>query len=255
MTTTTTYLYKRSSNIKYWKDYLSRNLTSDEMEILSAVKEEHMLNEEINRIYNHAKKDNLYIPQLTQFSGNCLFESFEILGLCENHKLFRTGLAQLLVILKNVPNFLPGIETPLGELWQDYSEIDRVICSKTKKIYIYNYDAMCVDLSISTNWTRLNTELLMRIMCVLLNINIIIYRHDGHITNINESPNEDTLNIHLGQTGDTSQSHDAGFHYFPLKKIASNEEFPPCKTYTDDLSKFHTWARSMAKSLGRVGTT
>jgi hypothetical protein len=247
-----TYLYKRTVEPKYWQEYLSRKLTNEEKFILSAAKREQQLNREIEKIYERAKLDGLYIPALTKFEGNCLFESFQIVGLCEDFNLFRVGLAQLLLILKNVPNFLPGFEEPLGDIFPNFIEIDLVKCAKTGRVYRYNYDAMCVDLAQNTSWIRNNTELMMRIICVILNINIVIYHVNGHITNVNTNPNENTLNVYIGQLGDPSQKNDAGYHFFPLKKVAEGEEVPKCITYTSDLTDYHKWARAMAKSLGKV---
>lgn len=247
-----TYLYKRTVEPKYWQDYLSRKLTNEEKFILAAVKKEQVLNKDIERIYERAKLDGLYISGLTKLDGNCLFESFRILGFCEDSKLFRIGLAQLLLILKNVPNFLPGFSESMGDIFPNFTEVSRVKCAKTGRVYVYDYDAMCVDLAKDTNYTRLNTELLMRIICVLLNINIVVYHTNGSVTNINENPNENTLNVYLGQTGDSTQRNENGFHYVPLKMAETGEEFPKCLTYTEDLTDYHKWARTMAKSLGKI---
>lgn len=253
------YMYKRTVDPVYWQNYMSRKLTNAEKFLLASVKQEQNLNKNIEKIYQRAKLDGLYIPELTPLDGNCLFESFRILGLCENSKIFRAGLAQLLLILKNIPNFLPGFEEPLGELFVNFNEIERVKCSKTGRIYKYDYDAMCVDLSKDTNWTRLNTELIMRIMCVLLNINIRIYNQNGHITNVNENPNENTVNICLGQIGarqkeeETSKTQsDSGFHFVPLKQAEEGKDFPKCVTYIDCLTEYHEWARTIARSLGKI---
>jgi hypothetical protein len=248
-----TYLYKRTVEPKYWQDYLSRKLVNEEKYILSAAKKEQLMNKEIEKLYEIAKNDGLYIPALTKLDGNCLFDSLRLLGLYEDTQIFRTGLSQLLLILKNVPNFLPGFTEPLGEIFPNYTEIERVKCAKTGRVYRYNYDAMCVDLSKDTNWTRLNTELIMRLLCVLLNLNIKIYHVNGHVTNTNESPNETTLDICLGQVGDASQKSDNGYHYIPLKRVEEDiTEFPKCLTYIEDLTEYHKWARSMAKSLGKI---
>lgn len=253
MASKVTYLYKRTVDPKYWQEYLSRKLTNEEKYILSAVKKEQEMNNEIQKLYEIGKNDGLYIPELSALDGNCLFDSLRILGLYEDSKLFRVGLAQLMLILKNVPNFLPGFSEPLGEIFPNFTEIERVRCSKTGKVYRYNYDAMCVDLSKDTNWTRLNTELIMRLLCVLLNLNIKIYHVNGHITNTNENPNEQTLTINLGQIGNSAQKTDNGYHYIPLKLHTNeSEEFPKCVTYKEDLAEYHKWARTMAKSLGKI---
>lgn len=247
-----TYLYKRTTDPKYWEGYLSRKLTNEEKFMLCSVKQEKMLNDDIVKIYERAKIDGLYIPALTKLDGNCLFDSFEILELCEDSKTFRIGIAQLLLIMKNIPNFLPGFSESIGEIFPHFTEIDKVRCKKTGKVYLYNYDAMCVDLSKDTTYTRLNTEMLMRTICVILNLNIVIYHPNGNVTNINENPNENTLNIYLGQVGDSTQKNENGFHYVPLKIAESNIEFPKCLMYMEDLTDYHKWARAMAKSLGKI---
>lgn len=247
------YLYKRTVEPGYWKSYLSRNLTNDEKFILSSAKSEQHTNKEIEMIYQYASAHGLYIPNLTSINGNCLFESFQYVGLCEDHKLFRTGIAQLLLILKNVPNFLPGFAEPLCQVFNNFKpEVDFVKCAKTGKVYKYDYDAMCVDLATDTSWTRVHTQLIMTILCVLLNINIVIYRSDGHITHTNDNVNENTMNIYLGHVRrlnkNTGQLED--FHYIPLKLREGTEQHQ-CLTYTTDLTEYHKWARAMCKSLGR----
>ena len=234
------FLYKRSVDPIYWQSYLSRKLTNDEKHLLFSTKQEQQLNDEILKIYNVAKNDGLYIPELTELDGNCLFESLRILNLYNDSQLFRIGFAQLLLILKNVHGVLPGFSESLDEIYQNFRDCNYVICSKTKKAYYYNYDAMCVDLAKNSTWTRFNTELLMRILCAILNINIIIYHHNGHITNINNHINEDTINIYLGQTGDATQKNDSGFHYIPLQKIhlLENQEFPKCPAYKENLVEY-----------------
>jgi hypothetical protein len=254
MTELTKYLYKRTVDPVYWQKYLSRKLTTEEKFILSDSKSEQKINNEIKEIYARAQQDGLYIPVLTDMKGNCLFESLQILGLFEDFNLFRSGLAQILLILKNVPDFLPNIHEPLGEMFPNFNEVEFVKCGKTKKLYKYNYDAMCVDLAKDTNWTRLNTEMILRIICVLLNINVVIYHFKNKnapddlnpITrNLNLNPNEDTLTFHLGQTDDE-------FHYFPLKREENLESRHPCVVYNVKLTEYHAWARSMASSLGMV---
>jgi hypothetical protein len=253
MTERTKYLYKRTVDPAYWQKYLARKLTTEEKFTLSGAKGEQNINNEIKAIYTRAQEDGLYIPALTDKSGNCLFESLQILGLFEDFNLFRSGLAQILLILKNVPDFLPNMHESLGVMFPTFNEVEFVRCGKTKKLYRYNYDAMCVDLSKDTNWTRLSTEMILRIICVLLNINIIIYHYNGplsddkfHVTNnLNLNPNEDTLTFYLGQT--TGE-----FHYIPLKREENLEDRHPCISYNSNLVEFHSWARSMASSLGMI---
>ena len=43
------------------------------------------------------------------------------------------------------------------------------------------------------------------------------------------------------------------FRYSALKRVEDGvTEFPKCLTYTEDLTEYHKWARSMAKSLGKI---
>jgi len=244
------YFYDNTIKQQYWEQYLSRNLTKKEKNILCAVKNEKLFNDNIKKIYEKAKIDGLYIPELTPLDGNCLFESLRILGLFNDSSNFRIGFSQLLLLLKNVPNFLPGCNEPLCQLFTNFNEIGKVKCSKTGRVYVYNYDAMCVDLSGDGNWTRLNTELLLRVLCMLLNINIKIYNQNGHITNVNDNTNENTITYYIGQIGASNQTSDSGFHFVPLKLYEGNE-FPKCLIYTENLKEYHNWAQSMAKLLGK----
>lgn len=249
------YIYKRTVDPEYWMNYLSRNLTNKEKHILAFAKKEQMINREIEKIFEIAKNDDLYIPALTAFSGNCLFESFEHLGLCEDHKQFRIGIANLLLILKTVPNFLPGFSEPLGEVFNIFKpELDLVKCKITGRVYKYDYDAMCVDLATDTSWTRIHTQLIMTILCTLLNLDIVIYRSDGHITHVNENPNSKTVSIylaHLGTPRKENEPHNE-FHYIPLMKNKTGEKVDKCLLYKEDISEYHKWARAMSTKLGRI---
>lgn len=236
--------YKRTVNPTYWEEYVGRNLTKKERILLGHAKSEQHMNNTLHSIHNIIKERNLHIPALTNLHGNCIFESFSILGLCGDINQFRSGIAQLFLILKNSKNFLPGCDESLGELFLMFNEVECVECTNSKKLYKYNYDMMCVDLAKDTNWTRLNTEMIFRIMCVLLNINIIIHHSNGHVTNnLNVAINKDTINIHLGQLGE--------LHYIPIKQNIDTEEYK-CPIYTEYLKDFHTWARSMAMKTGNI---
>jgi hypothetical protein len=239
-----TYDYKSNVGVQYWEQYLGRHLTKQEYFILKQAKSEKQFNDRIKNLYTIASSKGLYIPLLTNMYGNCIFESLQYYKLCENVDDMRIGLALLMTMFKNKKNFFPNQSDSLNELFS-FNDIEFVFCQKTKQLYKYNFDAMCVDLATDSSWTRLNTQLIFMIMSLLLNLKFIILNdgHHSYNTEISTIENENTKTIYLGQIGE--------LHYIPLDRMQEGTEYH-CPKYDDSLNDFHMWARSMAISLGRV---
>ena len=238
------YLYKSTINLEYWSKYLGRKLTYEEFMILKNAKSEQLMNEKIYEIYEHATLKNLYVPKLTGLYGNCIFESLQYYGLCEDVDNFRKGLATLLIAFKNKKFFIPDQELSLSELFNFTNSIEYVFCKNEKRLYKYNFDAMCIDLAMDSSWTRLNTELVLLCLTVLLNIKINIFHNNGHITVIKTTENEHTKDIYFGQINE--------IHYIPLDTRMGNKREIVCPKYRAGLKKFHKWAKQMAIEQNRT---
>lgn len=221
-------------HIKFWTKKLRRRLRKYECIIINDAYCENEMNESIYNISESAKKDNLYISTLTPDDGNCLFHSLCHHGLADNVDILKKGIANIMIFFKNLKNFIPGQDLTLDELFGFYNEIEFVYCKNTEKIYKYNYDAMCMDFLTKKGWKRMNTELLLTIMSIVLNIKFCIYHDNGHVTKICPNEKENTKYINLAQIGEC--------HYIPLDEIKENQQTEP-PFYDSELNKFYFWKK------------
>ena len=243
------YLYKRCVSIKYWKEYLNRDLTLEERIIIKDVYIEKKENIKLESIHNLAIKNGLYIGHLTDMDGNCLFESLKYIGIHDNADDLRKGIAFLLLLLENMDmekefnckNVLHSSPKTAFELTND---IKYVHCKKTNMLYQYTYQTMCNDLYGNSSWNRLNTEVILRVIAIVFNFGFRIFHTTDYISEIiPESVKEPTI-INLGLMGE--------FHYVPLFPVLdSMESQPKCPKFRSSFKAFHSWARRMAESLGR----
>lgn len=239
------YNYKSTDNIDYWEEYLERELTRKELIILSQARSECLFNNKINKVFEKGKTMGLYIPELTELHGNCIFESLKILGLCEDIDAFRTSIALSMFILKDKKNLIINEDgsnsQSLFELFNDFKEIHYVFCQEDKKIYKYNFDVMCMDLATDTSWTRFNTHLILLFLASLLNLKFTIIQDSGYVHDIGNITNPDTKTIYLGHIGE--------LHYIPLDVGETEEQ---CPKYINRTMMFHEWAKLMAQNMNRV---
>lgn len=240
----TLYLYKTTVNLDYWRDYLGRNLRDNEFAILKNARCENMMNSRIKTLHEHANSKNLFVPMLTNLHGNCIFESLKYHGLCDDIDDFRKGLAMFLIAIKDQKYFFPDQEMSLYESFAVRNEIEYVFCKNKKRLYKYNFDAMCMDLATDSSWRRLDTELILSSLTVLLNIRIHTLHDNGHISTIKTNENDDTIDIWLGLIDE--------LHYIPLDVKVGNIKEEICPLYRQGLIDFHRWARTVATALGRV---
>ena len=157
----TLYLYETTVNMDYWRNYMRRDLKDKEIAILKNTRCENMMNRKIKELYGHASSKNLFVPMLTNLHGNCIFESLQYHGLCDDLDDFRKGLAMLLLAVKNKKYFFPDQEMSLSEVFATRNEIEYVFCKNKKRLYKYNFDAMCMDLATDSSWRRLDTEIIL----------------------------------------------------------------------------------------------
>jgi hypothetical protein len=227
----------REFDIKFWVKKLNRRLKKYECIIINEAYCENEMNESILNIGKFAKNDNLYIPILTPDDGNCLFHSLCYHGLASSVDILKKGIANIMIFFKNLKNFIPGQDLSLDELFGFYNEIEFVFCRNTQKLYKYNYDIMCMDFLTKRGWRRMNTELLLTIMSISLNIKFNIYHDNEHITYICPNKKENTREIYLGQIGEC--------HYIPLDEIKNDQhdeqyKIPLCDK---DINTFSFWKK------------
>lgn len=244
----TSYNYKPTVNEQYWEKFLERELEQEEILLLKNTESEKKMNDKIFHIFKIAKEHDLYIPELTNMHGNCLFESFQYHDLCEDIDDFRCGIAFLMILFKDIKGILPGFsDQSLEELSKNFMVQDSIVfCKKKRRAYKYNFVAMCVDLATNTSWTRINTNLILVFISAILNIKIQIIHNtnSGYISTIGEGNNFDKI-IYLGLIDEV--------HYFPLaKKTHLDDTEEICPKYAESLKLFHQWAKGVAIVANKV---
>jgi len=229
------YKYDTNFDDEYWMNFLQRELEMKEKFILGGVKSEGRFNEKVKTIFELGQKYNLYIPKLTELHGNCMFESFQSIGLCNDFEKFRVALAYIMYIFKDIKDLIPNSGSTMNELFTVFNEVEFVSRDDDKRLFKYNFDLMCIDLATDTSWTRLNTELVLTFISTMFNIKIIIIHDNGYIQEISTLSNDNTKTIYLGQIQE--------LHYIPLiPKVVGDEQ---CLMYTEKLDLFHKWAKQM----------
>lgn len=241
------YDYVPTSDIGYWCRYLDRELHNNEISLLKKLKTERLINNDIKKLYIKAEQNNMHIPILPYVDGNCLFSCLKYYGICNDIDEFKYELATIMLFFRDKKNFIPGDDRNLKEAIEDTLELHFVVCENTGKMYKYDYNAMCIDLLSNSSWNRLNTEILLMIMSIVLNLKFTIFHSDNdHKTIICINENKNTFNIYLGLIDE--------FHYIPLD--IKNRDTPnityKCPKYDDVELLFREWAENMAIKIGRV---
>lgn len=246
--------YKSTLSEEYWSKYLERDLLFKEKLILYDAKLEIRENKKLKKIHNNAKKKGLYIKELTEMNGNCLFESLCIIGLCDDIDTLKKATAVIAAIVEDV-----DLETELGldlskvfkidglsgmtprKFFNLTNDIPYVYCRTRDMLYMYTYQTMCRDIYNCKCWYRINTELILRILAIVLQIRFRIFHTTDYISEISHP--EPNFTFNLGLMGE--------FHYVPLAyHECENDINKPCPKYKNSKRFFHKWASKMSYIKG-----
>lgn len=241
------FLYKKITDLKYWEDFIGRELSLEEKFLLLETKIENKINNNIKLIQNFIKDKNLTIKKLTNMQGNCLFESLNNINLFNEEVDFRKILFFLLIILKNenlenIFNCKDLLAPTLNQMFEITNEIKYVYCKNNNKLYVYDYDTMCYDVLGNNNWQRLPTELILRLLSLFLSININIIHNNNYITEIKSNNHDD--NFFLGLIGEN--------HYIPIEYLDNNCDEKKNLKYTESAKNFHRWAKLMSVKCNKI---
>ncbi len=207
-------------DIGLWEEYLGRNLTKKEKEIITDLIEENITNEEIEKIKLNLSNINCYIPVLSNSNGNCLFESLVYAGLeinslgIEPSDYLRQQLSGILLTNRNNINFFPNLNQTPEEIFINANEIETVKDKKTKQVYKYDYDIMILDIQTDKSWKRLPTELILMTVSQVYNVEILIHHNNSKYINRINMVNNDT-----SQTKKIRLVLINEEHYIPVKDI------------------------------------
>ncbi len=266
--------FPKTINKKKWMEYLDRDLTPYEDNILNDLKCEKDINKQLEELHNIVIDKGYYISDLTNLHGNCLFESLVHHNICNDETILRKSLAHLLYIYGNYKGFFESQNETLRELFVFANDIEFVFNPNDKTFYQYTYDIMCQDISNDNSWMRLPTQLLLMFISRLFNIEIIIIHDNGHETIINSNNSSETI-INSNNSSETIiNSNNSSetiinsnnkiylclmneFHYLPLKKInkgkddgkkdekEEEDEEIEILLYNDAYNKFIEWSKKM----------
>lgn len=257
--------FPRTIQESSWIYYLGRNLNYTERNILSNVKTEYDMNQRLTEIYQILEEKNnkiisddqnnyrYYVPELTNLDGNCLFESLVYHGLANSVNDIRQGMAYILFLFKDYQDLFPNFNMSLKEMYDMTNEIEYVRLSRydkdgyriltpdsEPKVYKYSYNVMCQDLTTGHSWSKLPTEILLRTLSLMFNLNITVFHNNGHQTNINAYADSteqipELTNIYLGHLGES--------HYIPIDTYDTDELLEQKQIfYSNDRKEFKKWA-------------
>ena len=222
--------FPQTIDIGEWSKFLKRELTNDEKRLFARVLEERMLNSAIDNINKCVKDRNLKVCKLTDLHGDCFFESLVILGIGDDSEKLRISISHLMYIFRDYRGFFPDQEETLAELFSHFNEIEYVHCKQTNRIYKYTYNIMCQDMSESSNWNRLPTQLILMFISKIFNLNIAIINDSGFEHNININNNNNNT-IYLGHIGEC--------HYVPINIITDKNS--DNLEHKENWNKFISW--------------
>lgn len=239
--------FPRSVNSKVWKTYLGRNLTPKEYHLLSQFRTEIAFNKQLNVLHDQCDQGNMFIPCLPDMDGNCLFNSLIEHGIGETVESLRIGLATVMYTFQNYNNFIPETKMTLKEMFDLSNDIEYVGTynreTGERKFYKYTYNVMCQDLSNVNSWSKLPTELILRVISVLYKGKIHIVHPDTKwISSVDSFENCDIKpemqDLHLGLLGET--------HYVPISEKREGFTYRRL-VYEDAKNDFKLWAFRMEK--------
>lgn len=240
--------FPRKINLRVWAWYLGRPLSFDEKFLLEDYRSEKHMNDMMAGLYEQClKKKQLYVPMLTNLSGDCMFESLVYHGIGENVQQLRNILTFIMYIYKNYKGFLPNTDTTLEEMFNMTNEIEHVLCRRTengetvKEFYKYTYNVMCQDLSNMHSWSRLPTQLIMLLISYIFKVEINVISNTGsyeHKINAYDSfdVKPEMRTIYFGHLGES--------HYVPVDVLKDDEEIDPL-FYNHAKTRLIDWATKM----------
>lgn len=232
-----------------WCNYLGRRLTKNEHHILDNFRGEASTNTIMKKLYNKCLARGLYVPMLSQADGNCMFESLNYHKIGSDVDSLRSGLAVLIYLFKDKEKFMPNMDLTLKQMFDAFNEIEFVakyVKVKDdsgeevleKKFYKYTFDIMCQDLTNNGSWSKLPTEIILRVISYIYKVEIEIINSCNdyaHIINSYENvdPPVKLRKIYLGHLGES--------HYLPVD-ILEEGVTPTNMYYTNARKKFLKWA-------------
>jgi hypothetical protein len=131
------YNFPRTLSIEEWREYLRRDIHTEERVIIEEVKMEYKFNSKVKLLHDVVNSKGLYISKLTNLYGNCLFESLVEHKMCNCEDDLRKALAYIMYVYQDYPNFFPNQQLTLKELFNVTNEVEYVLCRDDRKSINY----------------------------------------------------------------------------------------------------------------------
>ena len=226
-----------------WEKYLNRELTDKEKDILDDAYVERSYNIALRELTENINKHNLYVPQLTNYDGNCVFESLAYLGLCDDFDNLRKFTAHMMYYFKNTKHFFGNLDDDrtLEEIFNQFNVVENVLCTTNGYLYKYTYETMCQDLSNEYSWSRIETHFILSVISTLFEVRFEIHNNSNTFVSIIG----DTYSrvIHLGYIDNN--------HYVPLSVKSYDVHNLECQKYPkycDAYIAYYKWSKTVEKS-------
>ena len=230
--------FPKTVNFIKWERYLERDLVKSEKTLLTDMKSEVHMNRMLRNLREISDAKKLYVPILTEQSGNCMFESLVYHELMPDEQSLRNLLGLIMLKFADHKNFFPEQDETLREIFNMSNEITHVFSRDDKCFYKYSFETMCCDLTREFSWTRLPTQLILMVASFIFKINIIIIDDSSEYEHkIDMHSNDNLRTIYMGHLGE--------IHYVPLQH--NNGETYDEIYYDDVKHEFFKWGIKMWK--------
>lgn len=237
--------YPKTVKESKWMKFLYRELIPVEKNILHNVILEKSFNNKLRNLYTHCAPHNLYVPLLTELEGNCIFECMEYYNYGDKDDI-RKGIAFIMYQFRDFKNFFLGREDTLKEIF-DLTNLEDmyVYGDETEKLYKYNYDIMCKDLTNDQSWSNLPAQLLLLVLSRIYKIKFRIlsdrFTNITYLSAFDNLPEEERPELQTVDLGHIFENH-----YVPLDTFEEGYEVNPL-FYMEAKKVFHGWGTAMAK--------
>lgn len=230
-------IYFKEEYVDDFEIHIGRSLTESEKKMVTIFRNEKEQNDRLRTLCD--LHPTFHVPLLTNWNGDCLFESLIYFGFGESVKDLRHIVASNMQFYKEVKGLFGENSDSLDNMFNNINEVKFIECNDGL-YYEYDFELMCTDLTTKHSWSRLPTQLLLMMMSYIFRIEIIILNNkDTSRTKINAYENHNVQPvlqiIYLGHIRES--------HYFPL--VSKSE---PQKYY----NKYETWVNNWIKILAKT---
>ncbi len=242
--------FPKTVEIYAWMQYLGRKLSRKEFTIIHGVIQERDFNGRMKELYEICEKKRLYIPELSNLKGDCLFESLNYHGIGNDVEDLRNSLATIMYLYKDHKNFFPSQETTLQELFNAMNDIKYVVkrdYENGPKFYKYSYNIMCQDVATCQSWDLLPTQLILMVISLIYKIEVCVINNSSewvNTINVFEECDQDlkkgVLRVYVGHLSES--------HYLPVDTLDDDEVIDPIY-YNVARNRFIRWGRAIEKKI------